>query len=74
MSVDSLINVGGKRDQLPSLVRFMVSEMIKPAIKPPSGGYFSGGSGEAQFSSFLLDEYSDRVAKQLDVFKGGNHG
>lgn len=74
MNADSLINVGGRRDQLPSLVRFMVSEMIKPAIKPPPEGYFSGGSGETQFSSFLLDEYSDRVSKQLDVFGGKKHG
>ena len=74
MKVDSVANTGGRRDLLPSLARLMIAEMIKPAIQPPSEGYFSAGTGESQFSSFLLDEYSERVVQKVDIFKGKTDG
>lgn len=66
MQVISKGNIATTHAAPPSLSRFIVSEMIKPSIRVPTEGYFSGGVGEAQFSSFLANEYANRIASKIN--------
>ena len=49
------------------LERAFLEEMLKYAGPKPSEGSFSGGAGEAQFSSFLNESYAARLSESLDL-------
>lgn len=52
------------RDMLESA---FLSEMLKFVQINKEQGEFSGGAGEAHFSSFLTDEYAALLAGRLDL-------
>lgn len=62
------------------LEAMFLEEMLKYCGASRSGGGFSGGPGEEQFSSFLTREYAGLMAQKLDLgfgsvlSKGGKYG
>ena len=44
-----------------------LSEMLKYAGPQPAQGEFSGGIGESQFRSMLIDAYAEALSAKLDL-------
>lgn len=49
------------------LEQAFLEEMLKYCGQATGGGGFSGGAGEAQFSSFLTREHAATLARQMDL-------
>lgn len=47
--------------------KLLLAESLKLMVPTTSGGEFSGGSAEAQFSSFLVDAYAEVVSKKINL-------
>lgn len=48
------------------LERAFLSEMLKYAGPRALSGEFSGGIGESQFASLLIDSYADAIEQQIN--------
>lgn len=55
------------RQAAKNLEKAFLSEMLKLALPKESDGAFSGGVGEAQFHSFLVEEQAKLISGKIDL-------
>ena len=48
--------------------------MLKIAMPDAGAGAFGGGTGESQFSSFLIERHASALASRLDLGLAGKLG
>lgn len=51
-----------------------LAQMLKIAMPDAGAGAFGGGTGESQFSSFLVERHASALASRLDLGLAGKLG